>query len=50
MRLILCLMPLLLGCSTPTARCDAHLQPINLPAASAAPGAAAKSVPPRRLP
>jgi len=37
MRLIVCLIPLLWGCSTPTIRCDAHLQPINRPA----PGSAA---------
>jgi hypothetical protein len=37
MRLIVCLIPLLCGCSTPVVRCDAHLQPINPPA----PGGAA---------
>ena len=31
MRLILCLIPLLCGCSTPAIRCDARLQPINPP-------------------
>ena len=42
MRLIVCLIPLLCGCSTPTIRCDAHLQPINRPAPA---GAAAAAVP-----
>jgi hypothetical protein len=31
MRLIVCLIPLLCGCSTPAIRCDARLQPINPP-------------------
>jgi hypothetical protein len=41
MRLIIFLIPLLCGCSTPTVRCDAHLKPINLPAAGPAAAAAA---------
>jgi hypothetical protein len=43
MRLIVCLIPLLCGCSTPTIRCDAHLQPINRPAAGSAAAAAARA-------
>ena len=31
MRLIVCLIALLAGCSSPIVRCDAHLQPINSP-------------------
>jgi len=57
MRLIVCLIPLLCGCSTPTIRCDAHLQPINRPApgsaaaaASGAPRAAAPTHAARRAP
>jgi hypothetical protein len=57
MRLIVCLIPLLCGCSTPTIRCDAHLQPINRPAlgstaaaAAGAPGAAAQTHGARRAP
>ena len=42
MRLIMCLISLLWGCSTPAVRCDAHLQPINPPAASGTPGPAVK--------
>ncbi|HEY1314599.1 MAG TPA: hypothetical protein VGE92_12015 [Steroidobacteraceae bacterium] len=34
MRLIVCFIPLLWGCSAPSVRCDAHLQPINAPAAA----------------
>jgi hypothetical protein len=34
MRLIICLIPLLCGCTTPIVRCDAHMQPINPPAAA----------------
>jgi len=33
MRLILCSILLLCGCSTANVRCDSHLQPINLAAA-----------------
>ena len=45
MRVLICLMSLLGGCSTPAVRCDAHLQPINAPtprtsAGSAKPAAA----------
>ncbi len=49
MRLIVCLIPLLCGCSAPAVRCDAHLVPINSPAASPVPEA---SPPPgtRRVP
>jgi hypothetical protein len=41
MRLIVFLISLLCGCSTPTVRCDGHLKPINPPAASAAAAAGA---------
>jgi hypothetical protein len=34
MRVIVCLIALLCGCAAPQVRCDAHLLPINLPAAS----------------
>jgi hypothetical protein len=52
MRLIACLIALLCGCSTPTIRCDAHLQPINrpAPAASGLSGAAAQTHVARRAP
>jgi hypothetical protein len=57
MRLIVCLLLLLCGCSTPMVRCDARLQPINPAAASVGPtaagvasGAAAKASPARRAP
>jgi len=43
MRLIVCLIPLLFGCSAPALRCDVHLQPINPPAARAIPAAAAQA-------
>ena len=43
MRLFICLIPLMCGCSTPSVRCDAHLQPINAPAASSTAGAASKA-------
>jgi hypothetical protein len=45
MRLIVCLIPLLCGCSAPTIRCEAHLQLINraLPGAAAAAAARAPS-------
>jgi len=36
MRLIVLLISLLCGCSTPTVRCDAHLKPINPSAAGGA--------------
>ena len=32
MRVLICVIPLLCGCSTPAVRCDAHLKPINPPA------------------
>lgn len=35
MRVFICLIPLLCGCSIPSVRCDAHLQPINPPAIEA---------------
>jgi hypothetical protein len=57
MRLIVCLIPLLCACSTPTVRCDAHLQPINRPAPGStataparAPSAAAQTHAARRAP
>jgi hypothetical protein len=43
MRLFICLIPLLCGCSAPPLRCDAHLQPINAPAANSASGAASEA-------
>jgi hypothetical protein len=49
MRLIICLIPLLCGCSNSAVRCDAHLQPINPPAANAVSGAA-KAATVRRTP
>jgi hypothetical protein len=55
MRLIVCLISLLCGCSAQNVRCDVHLLPINLPAAGGAasapvgtPGAAAQTPPARR--
>jgi hypothetical protein len=49
MRVFICVIPLLCGCSTPAVRCDAHLQPINPPAAAVPPApaqaAAARSTP-----
>jgi hypothetical protein len=57
MRLIVCLIPLLCGCSAQIVRCDAHLLPINPPAAGgtasalvATPGAAAQTALERRAP
>jgi hypothetical protein len=50
MRLIVCLIPLLCGCSAPALRCDAHLQPINPPAARAISGAAAQASSSRKAP
>jgi hypothetical protein len=50
MRLIVILIPLLCGCSAPTVRCAAHLQPINPPPASGAPSVAAETSPVRRVP
>ena len=44
MRLVVCLIPLLCGCSTPTIRCDAHLQPINRPAPGSAAAAASGTI------
>lgn len=38
-RLVFCLALCLSGCSTPSVRCDSHLQPINPPGARAAPSA-----------
>jgi hypothetical protein len=46
MRLIVFLIPLLCGCSTPTVRCDAHLKLINLPTAGPAGAAAAAAAAP----
>jgi hypothetical protein len=45
MRLIVCLITLLCGCSTPTIHCDAHLQPINRVAPGSAAAAAARGAP-----
>jgi hypothetical protein len=57
MRLILCLIPLLCGCSTPSVRCDAHLLPVNSPVSGGmapeslgTPGAAARTHAARRAP
>jgi hypothetical protein len=54
MRLLVCLMALLCGCSKPIVRCDAHLQPINPPStsggASSAPSGTAKAAAARRAP
>ena len=50
MRWIICLIPLLCGCSTPTVRCDAHLQAINPPAAAVAGGGPNQTTPVRRAP
>jgi len=50
MRSILCLIPLLCACSAPTVRCDAHLQPINPPAARETPRAGTQASPVRRVP
>jgi hypothetical protein len=57
MRLILCLIPLLCGCSHQSVRCDEHLSPINPPAPVGAasalvatPGAAAQTAPERGAP
>jgi hypothetical protein len=50
MRLIICLILLLCGCSTPAVRCDAHLQPINPRAAVASPNTAPKAAAARRMP
>ncbi len=50
MRLMLCLIPLLYGCSVPVLRCDGRLLPINPPAARTISGAAAPASPARRAP
>jgi hypothetical protein len=61
MRIVICLIPLLCGCSTHVVRCDAHLRPINPPAQaragtaaiatpSATPSATAKPLASRRTP
>ncbi len=50
MRLIVCLIPLLWGCSTSAVRCDVHLQPINPPVAGHTIGAAAHTPSMRRAP
>jgi hypothetical protein len=41
MRLLVFLISLLCGCSTPAVRCDTHLKPINTPAARPAASVAA---------
>ena len=50
MRLIVCLIPLLCGCAAPQVRCDAHLLPINPPAASGVAASTTKIVSARRAP
>ena len=50
MRLTLCLLIFLGGCSTSAIRCDAHLLPINLPAPVIAPGSEVQTPPARRVP
>jgi hypothetical protein len=50
MRKFLSLCWLLAGCASHTVRCDAHLQPINLPNAATATAAAAAAVVPRSGP
>jgi hypothetical protein len=50
MRLIVCLIPLVCGCAAPQVRCDAHLLPINVPAASGVAASTVKGVPARRAP
>jgi hypothetical protein len=50
MRLIVCLIPLLCGCSSPLVRCDAHLLPINPPAARAALSSPPDTPPARKSP
>jgi hypothetical protein len=50
MRLIVCLIPLVCGCAAPQVRCDAHLLPINVPAASGIAASTVKDVPARRAP
>jgi len=41
MRLALCCLVMLAACSSHEVRCDAHLLPINAPARTQVPGAAA---------
>ncbi len=36
MRVLICVLPLLAACASHAPRCDAHLQPINLPGATVA--------------
>jgi hypothetical protein len=50
MRLLICLIPLLWGCSTPAVRCDAHLQRINSPVAGSTGGVTPEIAPARRAP
>jgi hypothetical protein len=57
MRLVVFFISLLCGCSAPMVRCDAHLKPINLPAAgggisetSGTPDSAGGTPPSRRAP
>jgi hypothetical protein len=50
MRLLVCLIPLLWSCSSPMVRCDAHLQPINPPAAAGDTVGTAHAAPARRSP
>ena len=48
MRLLMCLIPLLWGCSTPAVRCDAHLQRINSPVAGSSAGSVTPEIAPAR--
>jgi hypothetical protein len=45
MRVLVCLLALLCGCSTSGVRCDAHLRPINPPGAGGTAGAGRTSGP-----
>ena len=42
MRGLICLIPMFCGCSTPLVRCEAHLLPINPPAAPSVPAASVR--------
>ena len=49
MKWLLCLIPILCGCSTADIRCDSHLSPINVPTSGIGPGAPAVSADPRSI-